>query len=172
MKHKHNYLAYHYLKCTRLEAMLCADRCADDILDNLIKILLYSNDDDETIRYHAHRIAMCLRYVDRIRIGIGPFSRHLSKSDLQLTLFGFMGDEPEDYMLSLAYFQCENKRGKFIYHDNTTYPEIEPDEKSADDLMAICYDVMETTLPLLRDHTNHSAREYCDILIDIVKKYL
>ena len=149
----------------KAEALRRAGYYSQDILDHVIKILLYRTIRPDDIDHWINEISSWLKDVDSLTVK--PNSRPLKESDVRDTTFACMGDELSDYLFSLKMFQTDNKRGKFNYEDKEPYPYVEPDSATASDLMDICYSIIEQTLPLICSKDRHSRQEFVELLNSI-----
>lgn len=128
------------------------------ILEHIIKLLVYSDIRPNDVDGWISTIANWIHRADSITLK--PKAKKLSKGDLLNTLFNYMGDEVKDYKFLLYAFIAENLTGKLSYSDKEPYPEFEVTYELAEDLMNICYDIMDATLPLLIDKQDHTMSEY------------
>lgn len=152
------------------EALKRAGYYADDIIEHIIKILVYHDIRPHDIDHWIGEISSWLKFVDGLTTK--PSNKHLKPDAIRDTTFGSMGDHLQDYLGSLQMFQSANKKGKFNYEDKESYPYVEPDAQTASDLMEICMDLMESAIPMLCEKEDHSRQEYVEILTDIFSEYL
>lgn len=132
------------------------------ILEHIIKLLVYSNMRPNDINGWLNTIAKWIHRADDITIK--PYAKKLKSQDIEASLFSCMGDELSDYRRALYAFQADNLTGKFNYGDKIPYPEFDIDDDLAEDLMNICYDVIDATMPLLQDKKDHSKDEYLEVI--------
>ena len=152
------------------EALKRASYYSDDIMEHLIKILVYHNIRNSDTAHWIGEISSWLKFVDGLTVK--PSNRHLKPAAIKNTTFAPMGDHLKDYLGSLQMFQDANKKGKFNYGDKVSYPYVEPDSQTASDLMQLCNDIMEITIPMLCSKIDYSRREYEDALNKILQRYV
>lgn len=128
------------------------------IMEHIIKLLVYSDIRPNDVDGWISTIANWIHKADDVTLK--PKSKKLTKSDLTDTIFSYMGDEVKDYRFILDSFLADNITGKLNYKDKQPYPEFEVTTELAEDLMNICYDIMDATLPLLIDKQDHTMSEY------------
>lgn len=151
---------------TKSEALRRAGHYSQDILEHLIKILVYGNIKKNNVSHWIGEISGWLKDADSLTIK--PTNRPLKESDVRDTTFACMGDELDNYFSSLQMFQHDNKKGKFNYENKESYPYVEPDFATASDLMEICSKVMEATIPMICSKTKHSRQDFVKVLENIV----
>ena len=128
------------------------------IMEHIIKLLVYSDIRPDDVDGWISTIANWIHKADDITLK--PKAKKLTESDLLNTLFSYMGDEIKDYRFVLDSFIAENLTGKLNYYDKESYPEFEVTLELAEDLMNICYDIIDATMPLLIDKQDHTMSEY------------
>ena len=161
-----------YIKAMSLpkaEAVKRAGYYADDIMEHIIKIVVYHDIRQDDVAHWIGEISGWLRFVDGLTVK--PSNRHLKPNVIRDTTFRPMGDHLQDYIGSLEMFQTDNRRGKFNYEDKESCPYRKPDVQTASDLMAACYDLMEIIIPMLCENHTHPREEYVNVLTNIFRKY-
>lgn len=92
----------------KAEALRRASFYSKDILEHLIKIVVYGDVRKDDVPHWIGEIASWFRSADSIRVK--PNNRPLKASEVRDTVFSCMGDSLEDYYESLKMFQHENKK--------------------------------------------------------------
>ena len=140
------------------------------IMEHMIKLLVYSDIRPDDIDGWIHTIARSIHNADDITVK--PNNKKLKNSDLISSLIGCMGDDVRDYRRALQAFREDNRNGKFNYDDKKTYPDFDITPELSEDLMTICFDVIDKTLPLLTDKQDHSLDEYKSVINQIISKLI
>lgn len=138
------------------------------IMEHLIKLMIYSDIRQNDISGWISTIAS--RLYNAGKITVKPDSKKLKEDDIVDSLFGCMGNSDEDYYGALLAFKDNNRYGKFNYLDKTSYPDFDVTEELAEDLMTICFDLMNKVIPLLTDKSEHNKEEYELIIRDIFSR--
>lgn len=154
----------------KTEAVKRAGYYADDIMEHVIKIVVYHDIRHEQIDHWIGEISGWLKFVDGLTVK--PSNKHLKPAMIRDTTFGPMGDHLQDYVGSLEMFQTANRRGKFNYKDKESYPYREPDAQTASDLMNICYHMIEVTIPMLCEKKDYTREDYVKVLEDVFRAYI
>lgn len=154
---------------SRKDAMRTAREYSSFILDNIIKIIVFSDERPADVQRWIKATAIWLQIIGSLTIK--PFSRKFRKRELMNTLFCFMGTEVEDYELSLYSFEARNLTGKFHSEGEVVYPEFEINRELAQYLMIKCYCLMKESMPLLTDRKRHSIIEYIELVESIFSIY-
>lgn len=134
------------------------DAYASIIEEHIIKLLVYSDIRPNDIQGWIHTVANWIHQGDSITVK--PSAKKLSVADLESSLFNFMGTETRDYMSALYAFEANNLSGKLNSGNKESYPTFDISMDLAADLMELCEDVKEVTMPLLCDKQDHSLNEY------------
>ena len=150
----------------KAEALRRASYYSQDILEHLIKIVVYGRQRRDDISHWVGEIASWLKSADSL--AVKPTSRPLKQSEVQNTVFCCMGDSLNDYLESLMMFQHDNKKGKFNHDNKPSYPEVNPDAQTASDLMDVCFELMNKTTPLICSKESHTRQEFEDVLRSIL----
>ena len=142
----------------------------DSIIEHIIKIVVYYDVRKEHIIHWIQELSNWI--YDASTITLKPNNRKLKPRDIENTTFGWMGDELHDYASLLNMFQHNNKRGKFNHEDKGSYPEVETTRELAQELMDVCYEIMNETIPMMCGKQEHSKEEYFEVLKRIFNKYI
>lgn len=135
------------------------------LMEHIIKLLMYSDVRPNDVDGWIGTIANWIHQADDITVK--PSNKKLKESDIMSSLFGCMGDDVRDYQRALYAFLADNRSGKLNHDGKGSYPEFDITDDAADDLMHICYDLIDATMPLLTDKRDHSLNEYIDIITPI-----
>lgn len=152
---------------SKAEALKRAGYYSQDIIEHMIKILLYSDIRPEDVDHWISEIATWLKSVDRLTVK--PSNKPLKKQDIRDTTFAPMGDSLEDYKDSLEMFQRANKKGKFNYETKESYPEVKITAELADDLMNACYSLMDQAIPMISNKAEHSREDFARVVENCFK---
>jgi len=154
----------------RDKALQHAGFYSDSIIEHIIKIVVYSDVRKGDVIHWIDELSGWLHDVGTITLK--PNGKKLKPKDIEITTFGWMGDELHDYASLLNMFQHDNKRGKFNYSDKESYPYVETTRELAQELMDVCYDVMTETIPMICDKNEYSFQQYKNALCKVFVKYL
>lgn len=131
---------------------------SETIMEHIIKLLVYSDIRPNDIAGWIHTVARSIHNADDVTVK--PNNKKLKEKDILSSLFGCMGDDIRDYRRALLAFKEDNRRGLFNYDDKQSYPDFEVTFELSDDLMTMCYDIIDVTMPLLTDKKDHNVEEY------------
>lgn len=143
---------------------------ADSIIEHVIKIVLYHDIRSNDVPHWISELATWIHDADDITVK--PTSRKLKPVDIENSTFAWMGNELKDYRSDLDMFQENNRRGKFNNSDKGSYPYVETTRQLAQELMDVCYELMNSTIPLICDKKDHDKLEYNQVLQRVFKNYL
>lgn len=135
------------------------------LMEHIIKLVMYSDIRPNDVDGWIHTLANWISRADNITLK--PKGNKFSESDIVESLFSCMGDELSDYERELYAFVANNRQGKYNHDGKGPYPEFDITYEAADALMNFCFDVMDSTIPLLIDKEDHSLSEYESILRSI-----
>ena len=128
------------------------------IMEHTIKLIMYSDIRPEEITGWIHTIANWVHKADDITVK--PKARKLKEEDILNSLFSQMGDDLSDYIRALEKFQADNINGKFNSNGKGSYPLFDVNYEVAENLMNVCYALIDATMPLLIDKKDHSIQDY------------
>ena len=143
---------------------------SDSIIEHVIKIVLYSDVRRDDVLHWITEIANWLEDADNIIVKTS--AKKLKRREIEDTTFGWMGDSLRDYASVLKMFQHNNRKGKFNYEDKESYPEVDITPELAEELMEVCYSLMDATLPMICEKTDHTSDEYVNVLKKVFRNYL
>lgn len=135
------------------------------IMEHIIKLLIYSDIRKDDVDGWLNTIARCLHNADDITVK--PHNKKLKSKDILSSLFGYMGDDLSDYRRTLYAFKEDNRNGKFNFENKGPYPDFDVTPELYENLMYICYELIDKSMPLLTDKREHSQEEYKDIVTSL-----
>lgn len=141
---------------------------SDIIMEHIIKLVMYSDIRPDDVNGWIDTIANWISRADNITVK--PSAKKLKETDLMSSLFSCMGDDIKDYTRALYSFQASNQSGKFNHGGKESYPEFDVSYDAAVTLMHVCYEIIDATMPLLRDKADHSKDEYVQVVSNIFAK--
>jgi len=154
----------------RSTALERASFYAGSLMEHLIKIVVYHDIRAEYVNHWIGEISSWLS--DAGSITVKPDGRKLKPSDYMDTIFGWIGDELNDYRSLLDKFQHDNKRGKFNYEDNRAYPAVETTDELCKELWDVCTNLVEQTLPMLCGSDSCSRGDYNAVVKKVLEQYI
>ena len=140
------------------------------IMQHVIKIMLFSQIRPDDTHHWIEEIAGWLRDTDTIKLKQG--SVKLKPRDIEDTTFGWMGDELSDYESALNKFKNDNEDSKFNHDGKESYSDFEVTRQLCSELMDLCYSLINSTINMICDKTDHSKQEYVEVLEKVFRKYL
>lgn len=154
----------------RDKALARASFYSDSLIEHLIKIVVYHDVKSDFISHWIGEISRWL--YDAGSIIVKPDGKKLKPDDYMDTLFGWMGDDIDDYRSLLDKFQHDNKRGKFNYEDKKSYPPVETSPELCKELMAVCHCLIDSFISMLLSNESFSIGDYNTMLNKVLIKYL
>ena len=151
----------------RSKALAHADAYSESLIEHVIKVIVYGNIRSDFVDHWIGEMSRWLYEAGKITVK--PDGRKLRAKDYENTIFGWMGDQLNDYSNALSKFQHENKQGKFSYEDKEPYPYVEPSVELASKLMTVCLNLINVAIPMLTSSATYSIGDYNKVLKDILK---
>ena len=152
----------------RNRAIQQLDSFSPIIMEHIIKLLVYSDIRPDDVEGWIGSVANWIHRADDVTVK--PSAKKLKESDIVSSLFGCMGDDVRDYQRALYAFLADTRTGKLNHDGKESYPEFDVTGDLSQDLMDVCYDVIDATMPLLLDKQDHTINEYIQVISPIFDK--